>query len=185
MILGTDNEGRDITYDEATSQFAIGGIATTPDRILAYDRGGQMTWASDEMRPWVSKTDAHWRKAANEAEANRASVARQAAASQSDSQRKAATRVMNYEPQNIISFAGRLKGLATGIIVVFTVIGAIQGLVLGALGAASNFAFGLLLFPVLFGGAGYLLGYLVTLVMKVAADLLLSVVQIEFNTRRG
>jgi hypothetical protein len=182
MILGTDNEGRDITYDEATSTFAIAGIATTPDRILAYDRGGQMNWASDEMRLWVAKTDEHWRRAA--ARPAPAPAARQTSPSRVETQ-PSATRATNYEPENIISLAGRLKSLATAIIVTFTIVGALQGLVAGAAATAANFSFGLLLFPLLFGGAGYLGGYLVTLAIKVAADLLLAVVQIEFNTRRA
>lgn len=59
--LGTDHEGRTITYDEAAHLFAIGGIATTVDRIVAYDRGKQITWLNDEMRTWAYECDSSLR----------------------------------------------------------------------------------------------------------------------------
>jgi hypothetical protein len=183
MILGTDNEGREVTYDESTLLFAINGIATTPDRILAYDRGGQITWASDELRQWVIDTDAHFQQTARDAESARVAAALHEQARQQEVQRKAAQRVQQYEPQTIVSFAGVLKGLATLVIVLLIISGVIEGLALGAV-TARVFPVGVLLFPVLFGGVMFLVGYLITLILKFAADLLLAVVQIEFNTRR-
>jgi hypothetical protein len=97
MLLGTDTEGRDITYDETTSRFAIGGIATGPDRILAYDRGGQVNWASDDARAWVANIDAQWRRAADDARAARAVAARNDAAAGAGAQSSAAMRIQNYE----------------------------------------------------------------------------------------
>jgi hypothetical protein len=184
MLLGTDTEGREITYDDATCHFSIGGITTGPDRILAYDRGGQVSWASDDARAWVARTDAEWRRAAEEARATRAAAARHDDAAGAGARSGAVMRVQNYEPDKIVRLAGTLKGLAIAIMTFFTCVGAIAGLGLGAIGAATGtFRVGLVVFPLVLGGISFGIGYLVTLALKVAADLLVSVVQIEVNTR--
>jgi len=55
--IGTDRDGRTISYVQANNQFSIGGIDTSVDRLVAYDRGGYVTWASDEYREWVHEYD--------------------------------------------------------------------------------------------------------------------------------
>ena len=193
MILGTDHEGRDITYDGANGRFAIGGIATRPDRILAYDRGGQGNWASEEMRAWVAETDTHLRQTAAAAEAARPIFTAQESARQVEEQRRAA-RYPAYDAQRVVRLAETLKGLATTIIVAFTIAGILVGLAMGlTTGAAGSLAgsaagagalvVGVIVFPLLFGGLSFLVGYLVTLGVKVAAEMLLTTVQIELNTR--
>jgi len=55
--IGTDPEGRSITYDDAEDRFEIGGMTTTVDRIVSYDRGGCVSWASTELREWAYEYD--------------------------------------------------------------------------------------------------------------------------------
>jgi hypothetical protein len=182
VLLGTDNEGREIVFDESGSRFSIGGIATSPDRILAYDRGGHVIWADDDMRAWVAQTDASWRQA--EANTQRG-AAHLRDVSAPTVQAKPSGLVQGYEPENILRFAGTLKGIARGVIIVLTVLGVIQGLVVGLLANATGaFPFGLALFPLLLGGLFYGAGYLITVALRLAGDLLMSLVQIEINTRR-
>ena len=53
MQIATDVDGREITYDEDRLEFRVGDLPITLERLLAYDRGGQVTWVSDEMRVWA------------------------------------------------------------------------------------------------------------------------------------
>ena len=179
--LGTDCEGRSVTYDEATSKFAIGGVATTPERVLAYDRGGHITWASDEMRAWMVDTESRWRQASA---ASRVQQIPLRDVSRTPALSAVTGFAQGYEPENIVRFARRLKGLAKAEVVVLTLLGVAQGVVAGiAANAFGSFPLGLVLLPLLFGGLMFVVGYLVTLALNVTADLMMSVVQIELNTR--
>jgi hypothetical protein len=50
MELGTYTDGRPLNYDEAARQFTIGTVPVTPEQVIGYDRVGQVTWSSDEVR---------------------------------------------------------------------------------------------------------------------------------------
>ena len=65
MEIGTDEEGRSITYDQASHRFAIEGMVTGIDRLVAYDRSGHVRWVSDEFRDWVYEYDRVAREHAN------------------------------------------------------------------------------------------------------------------------
>ena len=53
MQVGTYIDGRELTYDEATRAFAVGGTPVTLAQVLEYDAAGQIQWPSDEMRAWA------------------------------------------------------------------------------------------------------------------------------------
>lgn len=53
MEIGKYTDGRDVTYDEASKTFSVGGSAVTIDQVLGYDAAGQITWSSDQMRTWA------------------------------------------------------------------------------------------------------------------------------------
>ena len=53
MQIGTYSDGRELTYDEATGAFALGGAQVSLAQVLEYDASGQIQWPSDEMRAWA------------------------------------------------------------------------------------------------------------------------------------
>jgi uncharacterized RDD family membrane protein YckC len=53
MDIGTYADGRNVTYNETTHEFAIEGIRTTAELLVRYDKAGQVAWASDPLRSWV------------------------------------------------------------------------------------------------------------------------------------
>ena len=53
MQVGTYVDGRELTYDEATGAFAVGGTTVTLAQVLEYDASGQIGWPSAEMRAWA------------------------------------------------------------------------------------------------------------------------------------
>jgi len=182
MNVGTDRDGRLITYDQATGQLAVAGIASTIDRLVAYDRGGQVIWGSDEIRSWAYEFESMRQEQVKQDAAIRAKQASEAAAGQERAARRMRLTAQGYSPESIVRFAGGIKGFATTLIVLFVVGGLIEGVVFGAL-VGRWIPGALLLAPLLFGAAGFFVGYLATVLMKVGADLLLAAVQTEMNTR--
>ncbi len=62
MQVGTYIDGRELTYDEATRAFAVGGTPVTLAQVLEYDAAGQIQWPSAEMRTWahqLNRPDPH------------------------------------------------------------------------------------------------------------------------------
>ena len=55
MQVGTYIDGRELTYDEATVAFAVGGTPVTLTQVLEYDAAGQIAWPSAEMRAWAHR----------------------------------------------------------------------------------------------------------------------------------
>lgn len=53
MWVGRYTDGRDITYDEETSQFAVGSTSVTIAQVLEYDAFEQIEWTDDATREWV------------------------------------------------------------------------------------------------------------------------------------
>ena len=53
MKVGEYADGRDVDYDEASGQFAVGGLPVTTDQVLVYDGSEQIKWSSDETRDWA------------------------------------------------------------------------------------------------------------------------------------
>lgn len=53
MEIGRYVDGRAVTYNEVTHEFGIEGIRTTLELLMRYDRAGQITWSSEQMRTWV------------------------------------------------------------------------------------------------------------------------------------
>jgi uncharacterized membrane protein len=53
MQVGVYIDGRDLSYDQVTSQFDVGGTQVTLAQVLEYDAFGQIRWPDDEMRGWV------------------------------------------------------------------------------------------------------------------------------------
>ena len=53
MKLGDYQDGRELTYDEATQAFAVGEASVTIAQVLEYDAAGQIGWVSDDMRAWA------------------------------------------------------------------------------------------------------------------------------------
>lgn len=182
MNVGTDNDGRPITYDEATRSFAIGGIATTIDRLVAYDRGGQVTWASDEIRSWALEFERMRQEHAAQVAAAREAQASDEAAARERAAKRVRLTAQGYSPDSVVRFAGGMKAFSTTLVVILVVGGVFEGLFFGAL-VRRWIPGAILVAPILLGATGFLIGYLATLLFKVSADLLLTGVQIEMNTR--
>jgi hypothetical protein len=53
MQVGRYIDGRELTYDQATGGFAVGGTPVTLEQVLEYDAAGQIQWPSAEMRTWA------------------------------------------------------------------------------------------------------------------------------------
>lgn len=53
MDVGKYVDGRPLRYDEGTGRFDVGGSPVTAEQVIAYDRAGQLTWASDDLRNWA------------------------------------------------------------------------------------------------------------------------------------
>lgn len=53
MRIGMYIDGRDLTYDESTTQFAVGGTQVTLEQVLQYDAFNQIQWTGDETRDWI------------------------------------------------------------------------------------------------------------------------------------
>ena len=53
MQIGAHSDGRELTYDESTGAFALGGTQVSLTQVLEYDASGQIQWPSDEMRAWA------------------------------------------------------------------------------------------------------------------------------------
>jgi hypothetical protein len=68
--IGTDSDGRSITYDSDSQTFSIGGMPTAVGNLVVYDRSGQVRWASDEIRAWALDFDQACRDHAQETQAS-------------------------------------------------------------------------------------------------------------------
>lgn len=180
MEVGTDKDGRSISFDVTTGHLSIGGIATTIDRLVAYDRGGQVTWASPEIRDWAYEYESKRAEYVSEQQAVQSAVAAQQAAVARESARRASLVATGYDYAAALSLAAQFRGLAMLIMISFGLLGAFFGLALGA--ASDNGVVGLIMLLVC-GGGGLLFGYLATLVLKTVAHALTALVQIEMNTR--
>jgi Zn-dependent protease with chaperone function len=108
----------------------------------------------------------------------------EAAAMRAEEARLRSLMVQGYDSNTSVKLAGALNGVATFIIVAFIFVGVSNGLMLGVL-SVKQFSLGILLFPVLFGLFGWFLGWLSVLLLRVIAQGLLTVTQIEANTRRN
>ncbi len=53
MQLGTYIDGRELTYDQTTGAFAVGGTPVTLAQVLEYDASGQIQWLSSDVRTWA------------------------------------------------------------------------------------------------------------------------------------
>lgn len=53
MRVGQCFDGREVTYDEANIQFAVGGTLVTTEQILEYDELDQIQWVSEQTRDWA------------------------------------------------------------------------------------------------------------------------------------
>lgn len=53
MELGTNSDGRRLTYDAGTGAFAVGGTPVTLAQVLQYDAAGQIGWVNPETGAWV------------------------------------------------------------------------------------------------------------------------------------
>ena len=196
MRIGADKDGREIIYGETEGWLKIGGIPTTIDRIIAYDSKDQIDWESEEAKAWAYEYYKGWQEHQS-AEAERGAQVAQAASQQrAAAARRAQARVTGYDPASPARLAGVLKGLAAVAIIWMTVTGVVIGLSIGwvvaglfAAGSGSGGAgagVGLITGVVcsaVGGGVGFLAGYLGTLMLKALAEVLLTTVQIEVNTR--
>lgn len=180
MEIGTDTDGRSISFDEATGHLSIGGIATTIDRLVAYDRGGQVAWASPEIRDWAHEYESRRAEYVSELQAAQAAMAAQQAASVREARRRTSLTATGYDHSAALSLAGQLRGLAVLIMAGSAILGASIGVVLGA---ASGIRTMSVIMLMVFGGGGLLLGYLGTFAIKAVSHVLTSLVQIEMNTR--
>jgi len=180
--VGTDADGRPITYDESTARFSVGGIVTTIERLSAYDRGGQVNWVSNEVRDWARQFNDSRQEFASQQQAAQAETAAQYAAQQRAAAQRARRIASGYNPDSIVRYAGSIKGLATVILILLTLggvsVGATIASVLHELAPAPAF-----LVFVTFGLGGFVVGYLASVFLKVGADMMLAVVQTEMNTR--
>jgi len=46
-------DGRALTYDESTLEYAVGGTGVSFAQVLEYDQAGQISWASSQLRDWA------------------------------------------------------------------------------------------------------------------------------------
>lgn len=184
MRIGTDGEGRVITYDESTNQFAIADIATTLEKVIAYDRGGQVKWDSHELQKWAYDAEVVRQSHVQQEQVAQAQAQQQAAAVRAEESRLRSLVVQGYDANTSVRLAGALNGVATFIVVAFIFVGVSNGLILGVL-LAEQTSVGLLVFPILFGLLGWFIGWLSILLIRVIAQGLLTVTQIEANTRRN
>lgn len=184
MRIGTDGEGRVITYDESTNQFAIADITTTLEKVIAYDRGGQVKWDSPELQKWAYDAEVARQSQVQQEQFAQSQSQQEAAAMRAEEARLRSLMVQGYDSNTSVKLAGALNGVATFIIVAFIFVGVSNGLMLGVL-SVKQFSLGILLFPVLFGLFGWFLGWLSVLLLRVIAQGLLTVTQIEANTRRN
>lgn len=53
MEIGKYVDGRALNFSEANNQFDVAGAEVTPDEVIAYDRAGQVTWTSGDLRNWA------------------------------------------------------------------------------------------------------------------------------------
>lgn len=181
MEIGTDTDGRAITLDEVTGQLMIGGIAAPMSRLVAYDRGRQVSWASESARAWAydyARMCAEQTRQAHAAEPTAPQTAPQTA------RERPVLRARGYDPEATVRLADTLKGLGVLIVVLSGMLGLTAGFALGTMLSAAFPPVVSLFAIAICCGAGLALGYLGTLGMRVVSDLLLTGVQIEMNTRR-
>jgi len=55
MQVGTHIDGRDLTYDQSSAAFAIGGAPVTPQQLHQYDDRGQIRWVDEETGDWFRR----------------------------------------------------------------------------------------------------------------------------------
>jgi len=53
MRIGRYTDGRDLTYDQSSNQFAVGGTSVTLEQVLQYDSFNQIEWSNDDTRTWA------------------------------------------------------------------------------------------------------------------------------------
>ncbi|MCE5191551.1 MAG: hypothetical protein LLG08_07320 [Actinomycetia bacterium] len=186
MHIGSDMDGREIVYHETAGNFTIGGIATPIERLVAYDRGAQVNWASDEIRVWAQSFGEDRQKWTAEIREAQARTAREVADQQTEAARHMRPIVSGYDPNRIVRLAGTPKGIAVVFIVLSTIGAAVAGLILGsALSALVGSTAPAIILPFLAVGAALLFSYLGTLVLRSLAEGMITLGQIEMNTRSG
>ena len=186
MQIGTDMDGREIVYDETAGNFTIGGIVTPIERLMAYDRGAQVNWASDEIRAWAQSFGEDRQKWTAETREAQAHTAREVADQLAEAARHTRPIVSGYDPNRIVRLADTLKRIAVVFIVLSTIGAAVAGLILGsALGTLAGDATPALILPFLTAGTALLFSYLGTLVLRSLAEGMITLGQIEMNTRSG
>lgn len=180
MHVGTDLDGRNIDFDEASNTFSIGGIPSTVDRLIAYDRGGQVHWASSELRDWAYRYEAIRVEHVGKQQTAQFAAAAEHEARVAEAARRARLSAQGYDSSSTLSLAAQLRGLALLLIIGASITGATFGVLAGMLsGDASVF----MIASIVFGGVGLLWGYLSSLGLKAVAHALSTLVQIEMNTR--
>lgn len=181
MHIGMDLDGRNIEFDEASNSFTIGGISSTIDRLISYDRGGQVNWASDELRDWAYRYEAIRIEHVGQQQSAQAAAAAEQAARTAEAARRARLSAQGYDSASTLSLASQLRGLALLLIIG----GGITGLGLGLFaGVLAGDASAMFVASIVLGAAGLLWGYLASLGLKAVAHGLSTLVQIEMNTRR-
>jgi len=68
MRIGRYTDGRDLTYDQSSNQFAVGGTSVTLEQVLQYDSFNQIEWSNDETRTWVLELQVSMGEGVQEAE---------------------------------------------------------------------------------------------------------------------
>ncbi len=181
MHIGTDLDGRNIEFDEASNSFTIGGISSTIDRLISYDRGGQVNWASADLRDWAYRYEAIRVEHVGQQQSAQAAAAAEHAARTADAARRAKLSAQGYDAASTLSLASQLRGLALLLIIGSSVTGAGLGFSAGVVAGDASAMF---VASIVFGAVGLLWGYLASLGLKAVAHGLSAVVQIEMNTRR-
>lgn len=183
ITLGTDHEDRVLTFDKSTQSFAIGGIATGPDRVVAYDRGKQIDWVSEDLRKWAYDCAQHqWARAAEERAAATPAPPAPSVPHPPASHPSGWSLVKGYDPGSTVKLVHGFEiaawVLAALLVVGSMIEGAVVDEVLRSLLPGAGTPVGVLLtVPAL------LLAALLIVSVRLAGQLLRTLVQIEVNTR--
>jgi hypothetical protein len=198
MEIGTDSDGRAVEYDPDAGQFTVGGIRTTVDHLVAYDRSGHVKWATDDLRDWAHECARQRSEqvAPCDAPAGSAETAPPAAPPSSSPSSAPIRRVPGYNRDSIIKFAAVMKGVGTTFMVASVVLGLLGG---GALaltlagvmslaagvtgGSATPLCLVTVAVPAFGAGVGFAIGYLARMGMLTLASMMLALVQVEVNTQ--
>jgi hypothetical protein len=185
MRVGQDRDGREITFNETSNTFSLAGIQTTIDKLMAYDRGGHVEWASSDIQEWAQKWESERQSFVQYQQAQAASAAAQEAARHAAVAKQRSLKARGYDPEAALHVAAAFHGLATTFLVLATSAGVSYGLGVAVilLVQSVRFAFFGLLALVLLGATGWLVGYFGSLFLRVIGSGLATLVQVEMNTR--